>query len=197
MVVIRAWTARTSSAASSSPAAEATSGITAGFTTMANPVPLNVPRFSDGPTSGASSQAHTTPPMAAATTGGSASAASSRWACPRRSPIVAMRASVISRVRAVSSSDSSRTSTPNPAAIAAPWVRAVCAACSHGDGGGRLADTEVLIISGNATMASTSTRANDGKAVPDGVRVARARPTNATTPRDRPAIRASWRASGG
>ncbi len=41
--------------------------------------------------------------------------------------------------------------------------------------------TEALIISGNATMASTSTRANDGKTVPGGVRVARARPTNATT----------------
>ena len=49
----------------------------------------------------------------------------------------------------------------------------------------------------NATMASTSTRANDGRTVPGGVRVARVRPTNATTPRDRPAIRASSRASGG
>ena len=53
--------------------------------------------------------------------------------------------------------------------------------------------TDVLIMSGNATMASTSTRANDGKTVPGGVRVARARPTNPTTPRDRPAIRASSR----
>ena len=57
--------------------------------------------------------------------------------------------------------------------------------------------TDVLIMSGNATMASTSTRANDGRTVPGGVRVARVRPTNATTPRDRPAIRASWRARGG
>ena len=53
--------------------------------------------------------------------------------------------------------------------------------------------TDVLIMSGNATMASTSTRANDGKTVPGGVRVARARPTNPTTPRDRPAILASSR----
>jgi hypothetical protein len=59
--------------------------------------------------------------------------------------------------------------------------------------------TDVLIMSGNATMASTSTstKANDGKTEPGGVRVARARPTNATTPRDRPAIRASSRARGG
>ena len=57
--------------------------------------------------------------------------------------------------------------------------------------------TEVLTMAGNATMASTSTRANDGKTVPGGVRVARASPTNATTPRDRPAIRASSRATAG
>ena len=53
------------------------------------------------------------------------------------------------------------------------------------------------IMSGNATMASTRTKANDGKTVPGGVRVARVRPTNATTPRDRPAIRASSRTRGG
>ena len=57
--------------------------------------------------------------------------------------------------------------------------------------------TEVLTMSGNATMASTSTRANDGKTAPGGVRVARARPTNAATPRDRPAILASSRTRGG
>ena len=57
--------------------------------------------------------------------------------------------------------------------------------------------TDVLTISGNATMASTSTRAKAGKTVPGGVRVARASPTNATTPRERPAIRASSRASRG
>ena len=57
--------------------------------------------------------------------------------------------------------------------------------------------TDVLTMSGNATMASTSTRANAGKTVPGGVRVARARPTNATTPRVRPAIRASSRARRG
>ena len=57
--------------------------------------------------------------------------------------------------------------------------------------------TDELIMSGNATMASTSTSANDGKTEPGGVRVARARPTKATTPRDRPAIRASSRTRGG
>ena len=57
--------------------------------------------------------------------------------------------------------------------------------------------TDVLIMAANATMLSTSTRANAGRPAPGGVRVARARPTNAATPRDRPAIRASARATGG
>ena len=57
--------------------------------------------------------------------------------------------------------------------------------------------TEALIMAGNATMVSTSTRANAGKAAPGGVRVARASPTNAATPRDRPAIRARARAAAG
>src|ERR1700722_18604952 len=57
--------------------------------------------------------------------------------------------------------------------------------------------TDELIMSGNATMASPSTSANDGRTEPGGVRVARARPTNATTPRDSPAIRASSRTRGG
>src|SRR5581483_6301613 len=99
---------------------------------MAGPLPLNTARCSEGPTSGASSQAHATPPIAAATTGGSASVASISWPCQRRSPIVARRASVISRVLAVSSSDSSRTSAPNPAATAVPWSRAVFAARGTG-----------------------------------------------------------------
>ena len=57
--------------------------------------------------------------------------------------------------------------------------------------------TEALIMAGNATIVSTSTRANAGNAAPGGVRVARASPTNAATPRDRPAIRARARAAGG
>ena len=50
-------------------------------------------------------------------------------------------------------------------------------------------------MAANVTVVSTSIKANAGKAVPGGVRVARASPTNATTPRTG-AIRASARAAG-
>ena len=76
------------------------------------------------------------------------------------------------------------------------WMIASAPTCCQ-DAATWLRVTEVLTMSGNATMASTSTRANAGKTVPGGVRVARVRPTNATTPRVRPAIRASSRARRG
>src|SRR5580658_9603810 len=153
--------ARTSSAASTSPAAEPTSGTTATATAGADPVPANAARFSDDPTSGTSSQAHATPPMAAATTGGSVSVACSSWACQRRSPIVARRASVMSRVQAVSSSDSSRTSAPKPAAVVIPSVRAVCAACGTGDvvSAARAAARNVTDAPGSARLTSARSRA--------------------------------------
>src|SRR5580658_8935430 len=153
--------ARTSSAASTSPAAEPTSGTTAPVTAGADPVPANAARLSDDPTSGTSSQAHATPPMAAATTGGSVSVACSSWACQRRSPIVASRASVMSRVQAVSSSESSRTSAPKPAAAAIPWVRAVCAACGTGAvvSAARAVARNVTDAPGSARLTSALSRA--------------------------------------
>ena len=63
------------------------------------------------------------------------------------------------------------------------WMIASAPTCCQ-DSATWLRVTEVLTMSGNATMASTSTRANAGKTVPGGVRVARVSPTNATTPRE-------------
>ena len=51
---------------------------------------------------------------------------------PAPQPHVARLASVSSRVQAVSSSDSSKTSAPKPAAVTIPCVRAVRAACGTG-----------------------------------------------------------------
>ena len=57
--------------------------------------------------------------------------------------------------------------------------------------------TAVATMAENAIMPSTRTRAKAGRVAPAAVRVARARPTKPTTPRDRPAIRASARATAG
>ena len=75
--------------------------------------------------------------------------------------MVARRASVSSRVLAVSSSDSSRTSAPNPAAAAVPWSRAVCAARGTGAvvSAARAVARSVTVPSGSARRTAAFNRA--------------------------------------
>src|SRR5262249_15069688 len=95
-------------------------------------VPVNAARFTDGPTSGTRASAHATPPTVAARIAGRVSTTVIRRDCADPRPMVASRASVISRDRALSTRVSASTSRLRPAAAAAPWANVTNPPCGSG-----------------------------------------------------------------